>query len=292
METMNIFTLTQNNFINADEKDLLSTTSLAIGCFDALHLGHFELIKRLDENGALLVVHKSSLSQITPPFLKEKVASRKIFFVMLDEIRELDAYTFANNLRHSFVRLKYFVAGYDFRFGNSRQAHANELQNYSGIPCVVVDEFKLDGLSIHSSGIKNYLRNGDLTTAIRLLGRPYEIQGKQIKGQGLGSKFFVPTINIDYKDYFLPKEGVYFAKVFLDEKEFFAAVFIGKRSTDDKIAVEIHILNSFYDFNFHQVTIRFLEFFRENKRFNDFNELKIQIDDDIKKLKLKVINER
>lgn len=282
---MNIFTLLENNFVKASEDELKSVTSIAIGCFDALHLGHFKLIERLDENGALLVVHKSNLSQITPPFLKEKVASRKIFFVMLDEIKELDAYTFANNLRHSFIRLKYFVAGYDFRFGNSRQAHANELQNYSGIPCVVVDEFRLDGLSIHSSGIKNYLRNGDLETAIKLLGRPYEIQGKQIKGQGLGSKFFVPTINIDYQDYFLPKEGVYFAKVFLDEKEFFAAVFIGKRSTDEKTAVEIHVLNSFYEFKFQQVTIRFLEFFRENKRFSNFAELKAQIDLDIKTLK-------
>lgn len=282
---MNIFTLLENNFVKASEDELKSVTSIAIGCFDALHLGHFKLIERLDEHGALLVVHKSNLSQITPPFLKEKVASRKIFFVMLDEIKELDAYTFANNLRHSFIRLKYFVAGYDFRFGNSRQAHANELQNYSGIPCVVVDEFRLDGLSIHSSGIKNYLRNGDLDTAIKLLGRPYEIQGKQIKGQGLGSKFFVPTINIDYQDYFLPKEGVYFAKVFLDEKEFFAAVFIGKRSTDEKTAVEIHVLNSFYEFKFQQVTIRFLEFFRENKRFSNFAELKAQIDLDIKTLK-------
>lgn len=289
---MNIFTLLENNFIKASENELNSVTSIAIGCFDALHLGHFKLIERLDENGALLVVYKKNFGEITPPFLKEKIAKRKIFFVILDEIKEIDAYTFANNLRRSFIRLKYFVAGYDFRFGNNRQAHANELQNYSGIPCIVVDEFRLDGLSIHSSGIKNYLRNGELNTAIKLLGRPYEIIGKQIKGQGLGSKFFVPTINIDYKDYFLPKEGVYFAKIFLDDKEFYGAVFIGKRSTDDKIAVEVNILNNFYDFKFQQITIRFLEFFRENKRFDNFNDLKIQIDDDIKKLTLRAKNER
>lgn len=292
MEIMNIFTLIQNKILKATKEDLSSVTSLAIGCFDALHLGHFELIKRLDENGALLIIYKKT-KEIVPIFYKQELLNCKVFFVNLDEIKEESAYNFTQNIMYNFTQLKYFVAGYDFHFGKNRAAHAKELKSFSGLDCIVVDEYKINGISVHSSLIRECLLNANLKDVKTYLGRNYYIKGKQIKGQGLGAKFFVPTINVDYENYFLPKAGVYYAKVFLDENEYLGAVFLGKRSTDEKEALEVHILNNSNSyFKFQQIKIEFLEFFRENKKFDDFDSLKAQIDLDIKALSLKAKNER
>lgn len=292
MEIMNIFTLFQNEITKANKCDLENITSLAIGCFDALHLGHFELIKRLDDNGALLIIYKKT-RELVPIIYKQELLNCKIFFVNLDEIKDENAYNFTQNIMYNFTQLKYFVAGYDFHFGKNRQAHAKELQEFSGLRCIIVDEFKIDNISVHSSLIKECLLNADLESVNKFLGRNYFIQGRQIKGQGLGAKFFVPTINVDYDNYFLPKEGVYFTKVYLDNECYFAATFLGKRSTDLNMALEVHILNSSNSyFKFHKIKIEFLEFFRENKKFDNFDSLKEQINLDIKALSLKAKDER
>ncbi|MFA6789046.1 MAG: riboflavin kinase, partial [Arcobacteraceae bacterium] len=123
---------------------------------------------------------------------------------------------------------------------------------------------------------------GDINTANTLLGRKYKIKGYQIKGQGLGSKEFVPTINLKVENYLLPNEGVYATKTLLDGNSYFSITFLGHRvSTDGSYAVETHILNQTIQEHKKDVEIKFFKKIRGNQKFDSFEALKKQIDLDI-----------
>ncbi len=119
-----------------------------------------------------------------------------------------------------------------------------------------------------------------------LLGREYKIFGTQVKGQGLGSKSFVPTINLNIEDFILPTEGVYATKTIINEEEYDSVTFLGHRiTTDGSFAVETHILGKEIINKFSLVQIKFYDKIRENKKFDSFEALKKQIEVDINKTK-------
>lgn len=282
---MNIFSLLKNDFCLADEKELKEIKSLAIGCFDALHLAHFELINKLCSKGALLIIYKDNIKQLVPNFMKEKIAKKKVFFIKLNEVCNLDGKDFVQKLLASFSNLEYFVAGYDFCFGINASSNVYKLEEYSKLKCHIVNEFKIDNLSVHTTLIKELLQKAQLNLSKKLLGRNYTLYAlKQIKGQGLGSKFLLATINFDYDEYFLPKDGVYLANLYIKNTVYKSAVFLGKRSTDLKSALECHILDEIKTNDFSNCNIEFLYYLRENKSFNQLEKLKEQILLDVKTL--------
>ena len=127
--------------------------------------------------------------------------------------------------------------------------------------------------------------------ANKLLGKEYKIYGQKIKGQGLGAKSFVPTINLKVDEFLLPNEGVYITKTILDEQEFNSITFLGHRfTTDGSYAVETHILDKDIEDKDYTTQIKFCDKLRENKKFDSFEELKNQILDDIKSAKNYFIN--
>lgn len=284
---MNIFSLLKNNFCLADKNDLKNIKSIAIGRFDALHLAHFELINKLCNNGALLIIYKDNVKQLVPNFMKEQIAKKKVFFIKLNEVCNLDGKEFVNNLLTSFSNLEYFVAGYDFCFGINASSNVYKLEEYSNLKCHIVNEFKIDNLSVHTTLIKQLLQEAKLNLCKKLLGRNYTLYAlKQIKGQGLGSKFLLPTINFDYNEYFLPKDGVYLANLHIAKTSYKCALFLGKRSTDLKSALECHILDELKTNDFSNCNIEFLYYLRQNKKFTQLKKLKEQILLDVENLNI------
>ncbi len=127
--------------------------------------------------------------------------------------------------------------------------------------------------------------------ANKLLGKEYKIYGQKIVGQGLGSKSFVPTINLKVDEFLLPNEGVYITKTILDEHEFNSITFLGHRlTTDGSYAVETHILDQDIENKDYTIQIKFCEKIRDNKKFDSFEELKNQILNDITSTKNYFIN--
>jgi riboflavin kinase/FMN adenylyltransferase len=145
----------------------------------------------------------------------------------------------------------------------------------------------MDGISIHSRVIDRLLRDGNLIMANKMLGRNYQIDGFQIKGQGLGSREFVPTINLKIKNYTLPRDGVYATFTRVGEERFKSITFLGHRSTTDgSFAVETHILDRAIKSEDNQrLFVEFVSDIRTNRKFESFGELKAQIDLDIKRAK-------
>ena len=258
-------------------------TSIAIGGFDGMHIAHQELFKNLDENGAIISI-ESGYANLTPKRYRQEYCKYPIFYYNLDEIKHLEGIEFIDLINKEFVNLKRVVVGYDFCFGKNRKYCVKELKRLFLGEVIVIEEIKHKGIGVHSRIIREYLKNSQIEFANELLGKEYKIYGHQIKGQGLGAKNFVPTINLKVEEFLLPKDGVYITKTILNDIEYNSITFLGHRvSTDGSYAVETHILNEDIPQKDYITQIKFLKKIRENLKFDSFEELKQQIENDIKK---------
>ena len=260
------------------------TTSIAIGGFDGMHIGHQALFDELDENGTIVVID-SGYANLTPDGFRKRYTTHKILFFSLDDIRHLDGKGFVLLLKTKFPKLKKIVVGYDFHFGKDRRYSFDDLKNLYEGEVVVVNEVKHHNDSVHSHKIRAKLQIGDIKGANEFLGHNYMVEGKRIDGQGLGSKELFPTINIEVKDFLLPKEGVYVTLTRIDDEEHYhpSVSFIGhRRTTDGTFAVETHILDGEVICK-DKAEISFVDFIRNNKKFDSIEHLKDAIQRDIAK---------
>lgn len=255
-------------------------TALAIGKFDGMHVAHQALFEKLGDHGAVLAIDNNAPG-LTPGVAKQHYVSHPIFTCALEEVRELEGNDFIAEIVRSFPSLEALVVGYDFRFGRGRQYCADDLPSLFHGAVYVVEEIRVDNLSVHSGIIRELVANGDITRANRLLARPYSITGEPIKGQGLGSKELVPTINLSVSHYIIPIEGVYATRTILDETIYDSVTFIGHRvSTDRKFSFETHLLDVAVEPT-PEVEVRFYGKLRDNKKYDDLGLLNQQIVEDI-----------
>jgi riboflavin kinase/FMN adenylyltransferase len=256
-------------------------TSIAIGGFDGMHSAHQELFKNLDENGAILSI-ESGYANLTPKRYRQEYSIYPIYYYVLENIRHLEGDEFIKLIKEEFPNLKKIVVGFDFCFGKNRKYCIEKLKDLFNGEVLVIDEIKIDEIPVHSRIIRQYLKDGNIKMANKLLGKEYKLYGQQIKGQGLGTKSFVPTINLKVDEFLLPQEGVYITKTILDNKEYKSITFLGHRvTTDGSYAVETHILDENITNDNYTTQVKFYEKIRDNKKFDSFEDLKKQIFDDI-----------
>jgi len=264
---------------NSIKKDI---TSIAIGGFDGMHLAHQELFKKLDSNGAIVVIC-TGYANLTIKTYRERHTKFPLFFYPLEEIKHLSGEAFITLLKEEFPNLKKIVVGYDFHFGHKASSDTSDLKGMFDGKIEIINEFSIDDIAVHSRVIREYLRNGEILQANKLLGYNYSFVGYPLKGQGLGKKQFVPTINIDIKDFLIPSEGIYATKTIINKKKYYSVSFIGHRvTTDGKFACETHIIDKEFNEEIpHTIEVVFFAKLRDNKKYNEFSELKAQILKDI-----------
>lgn len=256
-------------------------TSIAIGGFDGMHVAHQELFNNLDSNGAIVSI-ESGYANLTPKRYRQEYSIYPIYYYVLENIKNLEGDQFIKLLKEEFPNLKKIVVGYDFCFGKNRKYCIEKLKELFHGEVVVIEEIKIDGIGVHSRVIREYIKDGDIDSTNRFLGKEYKIYGHQIKGQGLGAKNFVPTINLKIDEFLLPKEGVYITKTILDNIEYNSITFLGHRvTTDGNYAVETHILNENIVDKVYTTQIKFIKRLRDNLKFDSFEKLKNQILEDI-----------
>ena len=260
-------------------------TSIAIGGFDGMHGAHQKLFEQLDENGAILSI-ESGYANLTPKRFRQEYSKYPIYYYVLDNIKHLEGNAFIKLLNEEYPNLQRIVVGFDFCFGNGRKYCVKQLKELFHGEVIVLDEVKIDDIAVHSRIIRNYLKDGDIKTANILLTKEYKIYGKQIKGQGLGSTNFVPTINLFVEEFLLPNEGVYVTKTILNNTEYDSVTFLGHRvTTDGSYAIETHIFDKDIVNKDYAIQIKFFDKLRNNAKFDSFEELKEQIFRDINQAK-------
>lgn len=257
-----------------------SIKSIAIGSFDGIHLAHQQLI---GEAEAVVVIEKNR-AYITHGYRRRDYLDKPIFFYHFEKIKGLSPKEFIKKIEEDFPKLKKIVVGYDFRFGYKKRGDTKVLKELFNGEVLVIDEVKYRGISIHSCIIKEIIKRGKIKLTNRLLNHPYKIVGSLIKGQGLGAKELVPTLNLDVKYYILPKSGVYITKTFIKNRWLNSLTFLGDRkTTDGKFSIETHILNmdigKLKDKT--DIEVEFYSLLRENRKFKNLKELKSQIEYDI-----------
>lgn len=266
------------NFSTLLTKD--NITAVAIGHFDGVHRGHKQLLKQLGEYGGLVVIDKNK-ANITPGLKRAEYSRYPCFLYDFNEIKGLSGEDFIALLKRDFKNLQKIVVGFDFRFGRGRAWDKYDLARIFDGEVEIVDEFCFEGMGVHSSAIREYIKQGEIYKANLLLGREYSIEGRVIKGQGIGSRELVPTLNLDIKSYLLPREGVYATRTRIGYKTYGSVTFIGNRvSTDGNFSVETHVLNENIA-DARDVAVCFIKRLRDNLKFSDLASLKAQIKIDI-----------
>jgi len=260
--------------------------SIAIGSFDGMHLAHQALIARAE---AVAVIERGG-GYLTPGYKRTMFTDRPCYFYLFEKIRDLTPEDFVALLREDFPSLEKIVVGYDFAFGRGKAADASMLRRLFEGEVEIVDEVKIEGISVHSRTIKAFLKEGNIAKANLLLGRSYRIEGSVIRGQGLGATSLVPTLNLKVASYQLPAEGVYVTRTYIGGECYDSVSFIGHRvSTDGSFAVETHLIDEEIETPRGSVGISFVERLRPNQKFDSLDALKAQIQKDIANAKKSLV---
>ncbi len=262
--------------------------AIAIGGFDGLHRGHQALISKLGVKGALLIIHRGGVG-LTPGDRRCLYHDKGCMMLELDSIKMMDPEDFIHFIQREFVNLKKIVVGYDFLFGRDRRGDVALLKEKFDGQVEVVNEVFYDGISVHSRHIKSLLLRGEVEKANGLLGRTYAIRAEVVSGQGIGKRELYATLNLKTDRFFIPKEGVYASRIAINERIYPSVTFIGKRvSTDGAFSIETHILDEVIVAEVAAVELFFVAYVRENRKFEDLRDLKVQISRDIQEAKLRL----
>ena len=194
---------------------------------------------------------------------------------------------FLNALKERFFA-RCFVCGKDFTYGKDRLGNAQTLINYckeNSLLYKIVNTVEQSGEKISSTDIKNYLNCGEVKRANELLDKEFFVSGVVVRGRSEGSRLGFSTANIIYPDNKVRiKRGVYATKTVVGEKEYNSISNFGAAPTfgfSDEL-LETHIIDYKGDLYGKEITIKFVDFIRENKKFADRERLIEQLNKDIK----------
>jgi riboflavin kinase/FMN adenylyltransferase len=153
----------------------------------------------------------------------------------------------------------------------------------------------VDGEVVSSSLIRQVLAQGNLQKVTRLLGRPFSISGVVVSGDQRGRTLGFPTANVEINpDQASPPDGVYATIAYINDKPFPSVTNIGTRPTfgSKQRLVETHIIDGVVQLLGQMLKIDFIDKLRDENRFDNTEQLKAQIGEDIKHAKkvLKQIN--
>src|SRR5438105_30738 len=181
--------------------------------------------------------------------------------------------------------------GRGFAFGHNREGHIDLLRKVSGQLGFVADEVpevQVRGQRVSSSRIRELILQGSMNLARRMLGRPYGVQGKVVRGDARGKAIGFPTANIDPQNRVIPRRGVYVTAILLDGQWRQSVTNVGVRPTfgdAGQSSIETHVLSWSEDLYERSVRVRFLHRLRSEKKFNSIDELKSQIETDVERAK-------
>lgn len=179
------------------------------------------------------------------------------------------------------------VVGTNFRFGAKAAGDVVtlvELGEEYGFAPEAVTLLELDGRRISSSAIREHLQDGDLAWATAALGRPYELAGVVVEGDGRGRGIGFPTANLAIDpELVVPATGVYAGHAWCDDAWVPAVTNVGLRPTFDGTTrtVEVHLLDVDEDLYGSTVRFRFLHRLRAERRFDGVGALVTQIRADV-----------
>ncbi len=304
-----------------DPTQISRPTAIALGNFDGVHVGHRHVIAPIlpDALGSEHHHLTSTVVSFSPhpkEFFSEKVRSlltpfdekvalleslgvEQLVLLPFDaDLAKLTAAEFIQQILIDSLQVELISVGFDFHFGQKRQGNVQDLANIWGDRLTVIPEQTIPSyraerplLRISSSNIREALYQGEIDLATSLLGRPYSLIGRVVKGKQLGRTLGFPTANIEVTTRkYLPRYGVYAVRISIGSEmsestpnpQLFGVMNIGMRPTvnGDTRSVEVHLFDWQGDLYDHELRVEILKYIRPERKFDSLDALKEQIQAD------------
>ncbi len=285
-------------------------TVVALGNFDGVHRGHARLLRaaaacarRLGARSVALTFDPHPQQFIRPErglrlltTLPER--ERLIKAAGIDDVyvirfnsalRSMSYERFAREYLLNELDARVIFVGYDYAFGKGREGgvlHLRALGKKLGFVVEVVRPVTAGGSAIKSGLIRELISAGRFNEALLLLGHPYVLGGRVVRGVGRGAKLGFPTANLSVDLHKLvPPPGVYAGTVEIGSRTRRCVVNIGSRPTfpGDGGAVEVHVLDFSGSLRGRRLEVLLRARLRDERQFSDVRDLVEQIRADVKR---------
>ncbi len=286
----------------------LPASVVTLGTFDGVHRGHQALVKRAVDHAQRLEIpalvytfHPNPAKVLAPKVAPKTLMSleERVFHLLKlgvsqviaepfdRDFSQIDADDWVERYLVGQLSPRHVVVGFNFSYGRGRGGNPEHLRKAGtrhGFSVDVVEAVKADSLVASSTEIRQAVSEGKVDRAAELLGRPYSLIGTVEEGQKLGRTLGFPTANLFLEHEQIPALGVYACRLQVEEQgEWLAAVAnIGSRPTVDgtQVKVEVHALDWSGNLYGRRVKVALVERLRNEKKFAELSELKMQIDRD------------
>jgi riboflavin kinase/FMN adenylyltransferase len=281
--------------------------AITIGTFDGVHVGHQAMIRRLRDHArqlgapAMVLTFEPTPREYLDPAraparlttlrerlpLLEKAGADYCLLMRFDEhLRVVRGREFVERLLVSRLVVRHVLVGHDFRFGYKGEADADALRRASvagGFTLDVMEPVTIDGERVSSSDVRALLAARQLDRAATLLGRPYTMIGKVIRGERLGRQLGYPTANMRIGRRSTPLSGIYAVRVRgVADEPLPGVASLGTRPTVDgrEVLLEAHVFDFDGDLYGRRLEVEFAAWLREEIRFPSVEALVEQMHDD------------
>jgi riboflavin kinase / FMN adenylyltransferase len=286
-------------------REIEGPTHLAIGVFDGVHLGHQAVLRQAVEaarasggSSIVLTFHPHPVRVLRPnnaPRLLTSTQHKQQFAEQLG----IDAFliqefslAFARTEPEDFIRrlvqssnqLMTICVGEGWSFGANRSGKVSlvrALAESCHFHLQDIAPLAIDGQIVSSTRIREAVEQGDFSLAERLLGRPFTILGTVVEGNHLGQKLGYPTANLRAHNEQFPPDGVYAVMASHRGTEYGGVANVGVRPTIQERGgerlLEVHLFGFNLEIYGDDVEVRFLQYLRSEKKFENLSDLQTQI---------------
>ena len=285
-------------------------TILTIGMFDGVHAGHRCLLEKMQqraaENNLLSGVvtfspHPQSVLHPNKQLpclsnLEDRVSAFRELGINIvavltftPKVARLSAQEFMSLIKKQ-LKMRSIIVGPNFALGRGREGNINLLRALGRemkFSVEVIPPYTINGEVVSSTLIRQALVEGDMRKVEKLMGHYFYLRGKVITSDRRGRVLGFPTANLDIKpQQALPGNGIYATIAQVDSKQFPAATNVGIRPTFGKgeKTVETHLLNYKGDLYGKDIRVEFVQKLRNEQRFPSSEELKAQIEKDVREV--------
>lgn len=293
---------------NINDINIESSTAIALGKFDGIHLGHRQLINEIlkqKKAGLLSMIitfepspevffGKSDNKRLLLNNEMEGILARLgidilIYFPMNQATSKLKPESFVTDYLIKKFRMAFICSGEDLRFGDAGRGNCEIIKTMAhklSFQALIIKKLCINEREISSTYAREAIEKGDIPLAAKVLGFDYPISGIVEAGAQLGRTLGFPTANlIPHKNKILPPRGVYFSKIITSKGEYNGISNIGVKPTiagKRQPAIESYIFNFSGDLYQQEITVSLLKHHRTEQKFINISALKSQVDADIK----------
>ncbi len=281
---------------------------VTIGTFDGVHLGHQQVILRLQEiaqkHGGETVIftfhthprlvtapNETNLRLLTT--LNEKIKlfehygiNHLVVYPFDKAFSELTYSEFVENILVNQMHTHCLVVGYDHKFGKNREGDFDYLQKCASkfnFEVEKLDVLTIEKESVSSTKIRQALEKGEIEKANHSLGYRFALHGTVVDGKRIGRKLGFPTANIVASDKhkIIPGYGVYAVNILLNNDEYKGMLNIGTRPTfnnnADNRSIEVNIFDFENNIYGSEITLEFIGKIRDEQKFDGVDSLIAQL---------------